>query len=400
MIATERARRLGRILLITAAVGALGVGAVWAQQATRAGAGRSATTPRTQGAAPAAPQPAPTLTPVAIPVNPTDAIATVNGQSISRQQLADECVARSGKQVLETLIARMLIDQAIVAQRLEVSPQEIDEEIERVAGGIGREAWLRALDKERGISPAQYAREIIYPTVALRKLATPRTQVTPKDIQDGLEANFGEKLHCRVIMLSSLRAAQEVWNELKKNPGGFERIAKDRSIDDSTKAMGGLLPQAIARHAYPLNVSDAAFKQLVDGDPDDKDPAHQPKDGDFTGPIEVAGTTAWVILRRESVDPAQPYDRNDPKLMAQMKQMIFDAKLKEKYEEVFTELMKAAAINNKLTGHIKMANEETHPDFRVDGDVQRMSKPDQELPPSPHLPAAATAAKAQAATRK
>jgi parvulin-like peptidyl-prolyl isomerase len=385
MIATERARRLGRIMLISAAVGAMGVGGTLAQQAARPGSGRTTPAPRTQ----AANQPAPTLTPVAIPVNPTDAIATVNGEAITRQQLADECVARSGKQILETMIARKLLDQAIAARRLEVSPQEIDEEIERVSGGIGREAWLRALDKERGISPAQYAREVIYPTVALRKLAGPRTQVTPKDIQDALEANYGEKIHCRVIMVNGLRAAQEVWGEIKKNPGGFERIAKDRSIDESTKSLGGLLPQAIARHAYPLNVSDAAFRQLVDGDPNDKDPAHKPKDGDFTGPIEVTGSSAWVILRRESIDPAQPYDRSDPKLMAQMQQMIFEAKLKEKYEEVFTELMKAAAIDNKLTGHVKLANEETHPDYRVDGEVQRMSKPDQDLPPSPHLPAAA-----------
>ena len=33
----------------------------------------------------------------AIPVNPTDPIAIVNGQVITRQQLADECVARKGQ---------------------------------------------------------------------------------------------------------------------------------------------------------------------------------------------------------------------------------------------------------------------------------------------------------------
>ncbi|HZW30735.1 MAG TPA: hypothetical protein VFF52_08520, partial [Isosphaeraceae bacterium] len=36
----------------------------------------------------------PGVRPARIPVNPTDAIAIVNGQEISRQQLADECVAR------------------------------------------------------------------------------------------------------------------------------------------------------------------------------------------------------------------------------------------------------------------------------------------------------------------
>lgn len=397
MSATERSRQLGRILVVSAAVGVMGVGEALAQTPAR-GTGRTSPAPRTQ--ATPAPQPAPTLVPVVIPVNPTDPIATVNGQAISRQQLADECVARNGKQVLQTLIARTLIEQAVRGGRLEVTPQEIDAEIDRVAGGVGREAWLRTLDKERGISPAQYARDIIYPSVALRKLAAPRTQVTPKDIQDALEAQFGEKLHCRVIMVDNIRKAQEVWSEVKKNPGGFERLAKDWSIDEGTKALGGLLSQAISRHAYPLNVSDAAFRQLVDGDPGDKDPAHKPKDGDFTGPIEVSGTSAWIILRRESLDPATPYKRDDLKLNARMQELIFEAKLKDQMETVFTELMKAAAIDNKLTGQIKMAKEEEDPDYRVDGQVQRMSKPDQDLPPSPLLPASAAAAKAQTATTK
>ena len=41
-------------------------------------------------------------------------------------------------------------------------------------------------------------------------------------------------------------------------------------------------------------------------------------------------------------------------------------------ERVFQELIKAAAIENQLTGTIKMANEERDPDYRVDGDVKLM----------------------------
>ena len=58
----------------------------------------------------------PGLKQTAIPVNPTDAIAIMNGQIISRQQLADECVARKGKEILDTLINRDLVDQALKAQ--------------------------------------------------------------------------------------------------------------------------------------------------------------------------------------------------------------------------------------------------------------------------------------------
>ena len=39
------------------------------------------------------------------------------------------------------------------------------------------ERRLRTLAKERGISPIQYARDIIYPALALRKLAAPATEI-------------------------------------------------------------------------------------------------------------------------------------------------------------------------------------------------------------------------------
>ncbi len=72
----------------------------------------------------------PGLQVTAIPVNPGDPIAMVNGQIITRQQLADECVARKGKEILELLINRTLIEQALRSRKLEVTAAEIDQEID------------------------------------------------------------------------------------------------------------------------------------------------------------------------------------------------------------------------------------------------------------------------------
>ena len=246
----------------------------------------------------------PGLTPVRIPVNPGDPIAMVNNQSITRQQLADECLAREGKKVLELLINRTLIDQALRGKKLEITAAEIDVEIESVARrfGITREGWLRTLDKERGISPIQYARDIIYPALALRKLSSGRVQVTPDDLKKAFEAQYGEKLRCRMIMVDKQSTAIAIWEQLHRNPAGFEKIAQEQSMDTASRSLGGLVGEPITRHAYPQTLSDAAFHQLVDGDPADQDPGHKPQDGVFTGPIQV-GEAVWVILRRESVIP-------------------------------------------------------------------------------------------------
>ncbi|MBV8488644.1 MAG: SurA N-terminal domain-containing protein [Planctomycetaceae bacterium] len=300
-----------------------------------------------------------------IPVNPTDPIAIVNGEVISRQQLADECVARRGKEVLETLINRTLIEQALKRNHLEVTAAEVEQEIENVAQrfGISRKGWLQTLDKERGISPAQYAREIIYPALALRKLSTGRVTVTEKDMQDAFESQYGDKLRCRMIMVDKLFKAQDIWERLKKNPGGFEKIAQEESIDPGSRSLGGQLGEPITRHAYPQNVSNAAFRQLVDGDPADKDPSHKPKNGDFTGPIQAA-EAVWVILRREAIIPAHPTaSLKDERIKKQTYEMIYEVKLKEAMGMVFQELVRAAEIQNNLVGNVKMANEEQQEDF-------------------------------------
>ena len=318
----------------------------------------------------------PGLAPARIAVNPSDPIAKVNDQIVSRQQLADECLAREGKKVLELLINRTLIDQALRGKKLEITAAEIDQEIDTVAKrfGIGREGWLRTLEKERGISPVQYARDIIYPALALRKLCSGRVQVTPAHMKEAFEAQYGEKLRCRMILVDKQPTAMAIWEQLRQNPGGFEKIAQEQSMDSASRSLGGLLGEPITRHAYPQPLSDAAFHQLVDGDPLDKDPSHKPKDGDFTGPIQV-NESVWVLLRRESVVAAATgVDFNNEQVRKQTYEMIYEVRLKEAMADVFRELIKVSAIENMLTGSVKLANEEKDPDYGVDKDVKLMSR--------------------------
>lgn len=366
-----------------------------ARAQVRPQAGRPAA-PQAQAKAPTAPGEAPKAKVVAIPVNPGDAVALVNGEKITRQQLADEAVARKGSEILETMIARRLIEQAVRAAKLEITAGEINDEIDQVGlrvAGLQREAWLRVLDKERGISPEQYARDIIYPALALRKLAAPRVQVTEDDLKKAFEAAYGAKVRCRIIMTDKLRTAQEIWGELKKNPNAFEKIARERSTDTASGSLGGLLGEPIARHAYPLNVSEAAFSQLVDGDLNEKDPEKKPKDGDFTGPIQVTDTS-WVIIRREGLIPAQDQSLENAAVRRNLHDMVYEVKLKEEMGTIYEKMMQTAAIENRLTGQVKLANEEQQDDFRAataDGNVRLMSNPAAGAPQTAPAPAAGQA---------
>ena len=371
---TGKNKSLTAKIALALSMGVVSSPAVFGQAVkSTAKASTAAPTPKTQSA----PESAPTARMVRIPSNPNDAVATINGEPITRQQLSDECIARKGEEILETLINRKLIDQMMRSKKIEVTSAEVDAEIERVAqsmAGVSKEQWLRTLAKERNISPAQYARDVIYPALALRKLAGPRVQITEQDVKDALDAHFGDKLVYRMIMTRSVDHAKLVWEELKKNPGGFENLARTSgySIDPATRADGGRPTNGpLARHAYPREVSDRLFTQLVDGDPDDKNPDHKPKDGDISGPIQVTDEM-WVVVKREGVIPAKPFDASNPAIEKQMRESIFESKIQQHMEELFSEMSRTAAIENKLTGSVKTAENELKPP--VDGEVKLMGQ--------------------------
>ena len=286
--------------------------------------------------------------------------------------------------MLEALISRKVIEQAMKANKITVTPQEIDAEIDKYANniaGITREQWLERLAKEKKINPFSYKYDIVYPGIALRKLAENRVQVTEQDLKDAMEAQYGDRLRVRIILTMLERDAVGMWNELKKNPGGFAHMASNdqRSVDEATRVHGGLLEQALTRHAYPRQVSDMAFEQLVDGDPNDKDPTHKPKDGAMTGPIQVTDTT-WILMKREGLVPKQDYDPKNEKVRETMKSAIFDAKLKEAMNEVFEELVKKSNVENILTGQTKVANEDKQPGGQMENQVPLMSDPNAAVP--------------------
>src|SRR5262249_48235055 len=98
-------------------------------------------------------------------------MAVVNGQDIKRDALGTACVERFGKDVLEGIVNKRLIAHHCRNRQIEVTDQEIDAEIDKMAKRfkIGREQWIQMLERERGINAEQYRRDILWPTLALRK---------------------------------------------------------------------------------------------------------------------------------------------------------------------------------------------------------------------------------------
>ena len=257
-------------------------------------------------------------------------VAIVNREEIRREDLAKEAMAHHGKEVLESLVNRYLISRELRRQQLSVTDEEVQQEIDRLARKLSlpKEQFLATIEHERGIRPDRYAREIIWPTVALRKLAAPKLQISQEEIDHGYESQFGEAVRTRMIVVDSETQAKELRAKAVAKPDDFPRLAKLHSKDPNSAQAGGLI-QPIRRHMGDPGLEEAAFAL---------------QEGQISPVVNVRNS--YVILKHEGLIPATEPDR---KLVeAPLRDALRDRKLRRASSELFQELQSRVVIDNVL----------------------------------------------------
>ncbi|HLJ10660.1 MAG TPA: peptidylprolyl isomerase, partial [Planctomycetaceae bacterium] len=168
------------------------------------------------------------------PKRTTD-VARVGKDKITYDELAAECIRHHGEETLDNLINRKIIQQACDAQGIEISEAEVSKEIESNAKRVGLavDQFLQMLQAEQKITRAEYARDRVWPILALRKLAGEDVKITKKDLDRAFVSRYGPRVKSRAIFLDNPRRAQHVWEKAQENPDNFERLAQDNSVDPS-----------------------------------------------------------------------------------------------------------------------------------------------------------------------
>ncbi|MGC3969829.1 MAG: peptidylprolyl isomerase [Pirellulales bacterium] len=151
--------------------------------------------------------------------------ARVNGKVLGTAQLAEECLNRHGKDVLEAMIGRTILTHALTTARQEVTQADIDAEIARAALAMGKtktpggnepdiEGWIKEITESQKIPFEQYVYDSVWPSVALKKLVAPTVKVQEEDLQKGFEANYGPRAKCRAIVVNQMRERKKFGNWL------------------------------------------------------------------------------------------------------------------------------------------------------------------------------------------
>ncbi|TWU04541.1 peptidylprolyl isomerase [Stieleria varia] len=257
-------------------------------------------------------------------------VAVVNAEPITQKMLADASVTRYGKDVLDNVINRQLIMQACNEKGLQVSEQEVAEEINRIAAKfkLTTPDYLKLLDEERDITPGRYAREIIWPMLALRKLVAGQVEPTQQEFNEAYLAQFGEAVKCRMIMVADKTKADSLHREAVANPAGFGNLAKMNSEDETSASVGGLIPP-IRRYTGDSRLEEAAFAL---------------KDNEVSPLIQIADQ--WMFLQAVRRIPAATPPTNEmPAIREQIVDRIRDQKIRGAAGELFAKLQRDANVS-------------------------------------------------------
>lgn len=276
------------------------------------------------------------------PITSDQPVGRVNGDPITYDELARECIERHGKEVLDNLINRRLIQQACSEGGVTIAAAEVESEILRISKkfGLGKDQWLKMLQTERGLSGLQYRRDVVWPMLALKKLAGHDVKLTRQMLFEAYEDSYGPRVKARMMVLDNIRHAQEVWEKVRRSPEEFENYAREYSVEPNSRALGGAIPPIRRFSGADEEIRKAAFKMKTPGE--------------ISGVIQV-DVSRYVILKFEGMTNKIEHDQKDVEktLVAELR----EREVQKLVATTFEDLMDAARIDNYLTGDSKKSRD-------------------------------------------
>ena len=181
------------------------------------------------------------------------------------------------------------------------------------------------LKKERGIKPVHYAKDIIWPTLALRELAKDQLTVSREEFDEAFESEFGPGVKVRLIAIDNVAEARRVHAEAVAKPEEFPALAKKYSQDPNSASAYGLI-QPIRRHLGDPGLEKAAFALKV---------------GEVSNIVKVGNLHVFVKCE-EHLPPNKGVDARTGRAAAD--RALKDRKLRDAASDVFKQLQSEATL--------------------------------------------------------
>lgn len=259
-------------------------------------------------------------------------VADVNGVLITRQQLAEELIARKGKTQLHALVNRTMIEQACKAKGITVDDKEVQADLlaqMKAAGSVSIQDFEKGMLAPMKTTLFEYREDVIRPRLLLEKYAKAQLTMSEEDLKREFAARYGEKAVCRMIIFKDERLARKAFSEINNTPANFIRLAKQQE-DAQLAAVAGLL-SPIGRHTTHDIIEQRAFQMQI---------------GEVSEAIQTP-EGAWVLLLKEHLLPA----RTDVTFDKKREELLNSARERKSQKEM-PEII--AGMKKEYAGKIKV----------------------------------------------
>jgi len=217
------------------------------------------------------------------------AVATVNGEPISKSSFEDKLeTSPSARNTLQQMVQEELILQYAKKNNLNVTDDEIAKREDDLKANFPNGSWDEML-KARGLTEDD-VKQALREQIILDKALQGRVTVTPAQIKSYFDKNRAafdkpEQIKARHILVKDMATAQKV-ESLLKSGQNFADVAKQYSVDPGSKDKGGDLGFFRRGQMVP------AFDQV----------AFNLKVGQISAPVK--SPFGYHIIQVEAIQPA------------------------------------------------------------------------------------------------
>ena len=198
-------------------------------------------------------------------------VAVVDGVKITEKGFTDRLVSTFGRDMLRDMIDRELIRQAAADAGIEITEEQLDQEIEEAKTQFESEEQFNQWLASRNLTQEQW-RDHVRMMLLTRELALKDVQYTDENLKQFFEENSEGFARPALVSLSEIvvnseEDAREVLAELEKEETSFGDLARRYSLSPTTKDRGGERPEmpieqipieGIKRAAETLPIGDAS----------------------------------------------------------------------------------------------------------------------------------------------
>ncbi|WP_045523853.1 peptidylprolyl isomerase [Neobacillus niacini] len=259
------------------------------------------------------------------------AIAKINGDAISKDELYDVMVKQYGAATVEQLIADKIVASEAKKQKVSVSEADLNKEVNKLKESYGGEDVFNQVLESNNTS-VDVLKEELKNYLTLRKLLEPQIEITDEELQTYFDENkdtFGEAEQVKAshILVEDEATAKEIKQKLTDG-ADFAELAKEYSTDEGSKENGGELG-FFPKGTMVTEFEDVAFALPIN---------------EISDPVK--SDYGYHIIKVEEKKEAKEANFDDSK--ADIKETLIGQKMENEYSTWLEEKKKDYDIENSL----------------------------------------------------